>query len=164
MAHVLDQSNHHQVYTDFKFIGKCNHIKLPSQYWWDNTSLHVNWDTIGYRENTKRHHFYTDLLVGQDCQLPLCSPLPIFFIQWPVCSLAQPRNNNSCHTSHNTIYYFLAVQWTTRRPIPFKINCLLDDKCHPLFTWPHVSNLGHLRLQQRYRSTYSLYWLLRRIG
>ena len=40
--HVLDQSNHHQVYTDFKFIGKCNYIKLPSQYLWDNASLQKN--------------------------------------------------------------------------------------------------------------------------
>ena len=39
MAHVSSHSNHHQVYTDFIFIGKCNHIKLPSQYLWDNTSL-----------------------------------------------------------------------------------------------------------------------------
>ena len=33
------RSNHHQVYTDLKVIGKCNDIKLPSQYLWDNTSL-----------------------------------------------------------------------------------------------------------------------------
>jgi len=39
MAHVLDHSNHHQVYTDFKCTGKRNYIKLPSQYLWDNTSL-----------------------------------------------------------------------------------------------------------------------------
>jgi len=39
MAHVSDHSNHHQVYTDFTFTGKCNYIKLPSQYLWDNTSL-----------------------------------------------------------------------------------------------------------------------------
>jgi len=39
MAHVSDHSNHHQVYTDFKFTGKCNYIKLPSQYSWNNTSL-----------------------------------------------------------------------------------------------------------------------------
>ena len=38
MAHVLDHSNHHQVYTDFRFTGKRNYIKLPSQYLWDNTS------------------------------------------------------------------------------------------------------------------------------
>ena len=42
MAHVLDHSNHHQVYTDFKFIGKCNYIKLPPQDLWDNTSLQNN--------------------------------------------------------------------------------------------------------------------------
>jgi len=42
MAHVLDHSNHHQVYTNFKFIGKCNYIKLPTQYLWDNTSLQNN--------------------------------------------------------------------------------------------------------------------------
>jgi len=42
MAHVLDHSNHHQVYTDFRFIGKCNYIKLPPQYLWDNTSLQNN--------------------------------------------------------------------------------------------------------------------------
>ena len=39
MTHVSDHSNHHQVYTDFKCTGKCNYIKLPSQYLWDNTSL-----------------------------------------------------------------------------------------------------------------------------
>ena len=39
MAHVSDHSNHHQVYTNFTFTGKCNYIKLPSQYLWDNTSL-----------------------------------------------------------------------------------------------------------------------------
>ena len=39
MAHVSDHSNHHQAYTDFKCTGKCNYIKLPSQYLWDNTSL-----------------------------------------------------------------------------------------------------------------------------
>jgi len=38
MAHVLDNSIHH-VYTDLKFIGKCDYIKLPSQYLWDTTSL-----------------------------------------------------------------------------------------------------------------------------
>ena len=38
MAHVSDYSNNHQVYTDFRFTGKCNCIKLPSQYLWDNTS------------------------------------------------------------------------------------------------------------------------------
>ena len=35
MAHVSSHSNHHQVYTDFTFIGKCNHIKLPSQYYYN---------------------------------------------------------------------------------------------------------------------------------
>ena len=30
---------HHQVYTDLKFIGKCDYIKLPSHYLWDTTSL-----------------------------------------------------------------------------------------------------------------------------
>ena len=40
MTHVSDHSNHHQVYTDLKCTGKCNYIKLPSQYLWDNTSLH----------------------------------------------------------------------------------------------------------------------------
>jgi len=39
MAHVSSHSNHHQVYIYFIFIGKCNYIKLPSQYLWDNTSL-----------------------------------------------------------------------------------------------------------------------------
>jgi len=39
MAHVSDHSKHHQVYTDFKYTGKCNYIKVPSQYLWDNTSL-----------------------------------------------------------------------------------------------------------------------------
>jgi len=39
MAHVSYHSKHHQVYTDFKYTGKCNYIKLPSQYLWDNTSL-----------------------------------------------------------------------------------------------------------------------------
>jgi hypothetical protein len=39
MAHVSDHSKHHQVYMDFKFTGKCNYIKLPSQYLWNNTSL-----------------------------------------------------------------------------------------------------------------------------
>ena len=38
MAHVSDYSNNHQVHTDFRFTGKCNYIKLPSQYLWDNTS------------------------------------------------------------------------------------------------------------------------------
>ena len=42
MAHVSDHSNHHQVYTDFKFTGKCNYIKLPTQYLWNNTSLQKN--------------------------------------------------------------------------------------------------------------------------
>ena len=42
MAHVSSHSNHHQVYTDFIFIGKCNHIKLPAQYLWDNTRLQKN--------------------------------------------------------------------------------------------------------------------------
>jgi len=42
MTHVLNHSNHHQVYTNFKFIGKCNYIKLPPQYLWDNTSLPNN--------------------------------------------------------------------------------------------------------------------------
>jgi hypothetical protein len=42
MAHVSDHSKHHQVYTDFKYTGKCNYIKLPSQYLWDNTSLQKN--------------------------------------------------------------------------------------------------------------------------
>jgi len=35
MAHVSSHSNHHQVYTDFIFIGTCNHIKLPSQYYYN---------------------------------------------------------------------------------------------------------------------------------
>jgi len=39
MAHVSAHSNHHQVYTDFTFIGKCSYIKFPSQYLWDNTRL-----------------------------------------------------------------------------------------------------------------------------
>jgi len=42
MAHVSHHSNHHQVYTDLKFTGKCNYIKLPSQNLWDNTSLQKN--------------------------------------------------------------------------------------------------------------------------
>ena len=37
--HVSDHSIHHQVYTDLKFIGKCQYIELPSQYLWDTTSL-----------------------------------------------------------------------------------------------------------------------------
>ena len=103
------------------------------------------------------------LLVGQDCQLPLCSPLPVCFIHWPICALAPSRSSNSCDTFHNIIYYFLVVQRTTRWPNPSKMNCLLDGNCH-LFNWPHVSNLCLLRLQQRYRSTNSLYQLLGRIG
>ena len=42
MAHVSDHSNHHQVYRDFKFTGKCNYLKLPSQYLSDNTCLQKN--------------------------------------------------------------------------------------------------------------------------
>ena len=38
MAHVSAHSNRQQVYTDFRFTGKCSYIKLPSQYLWDNTS------------------------------------------------------------------------------------------------------------------------------
>ena len=61
---------------------------------------------------------------------------------------------------YDTLYYILAVQLTTRRPKPSKLNCLLDGNCHLLFNRPNVNNLCHLRLQQRYRSTYSLYQLL----
>jgi len=42
MANVSDHSKHHEVYRDFKFTGKCNYIKLPSQYLSDNTSLQKN--------------------------------------------------------------------------------------------------------------------------
>ena len=108
---------------------------------------------IAYREKTKRHYFSTDLLVGQDFHLHLCSPLPTCFIHWPVCSLEPLWISNSCGISHDTIYYFLAVWHTTRRPNPSKINCLLDGNCHLLFNWSHVSNLWHLRHKQRHRST-----------
>ena len=46
---------------------------------------------------------------------------------------------------YDTLYYILAVQRTTRRPKPSKLNCLLDGNCSLLFNWPHVNNLCHLR-------------------
>ena len=39
MAHVSAHSKHHQVYTDFKYTGICNYIKLSSEYLRDNTRL-----------------------------------------------------------------------------------------------------------------------------
>jgi len=90
--------------------------------------------------------------------------MPTSFTHWPVCSLHHHGKAILVISLTKPSTNFLAVQWTTRRPGLFKINCLLDDNCHRLFNWPHVSNLCHLRLQQRYRSTYSLYQLLGRTG
>jgi len=42
---------------------------------------------IAYREKTKRHYFSTDLLVGQDFHLPLCSTLPTYFTHWPCTTM-----------------------------------------------------------------------------
>ena len=50
MAHVSAHSNRHQVYADFRFTGKCNYIKLPSQYLWDNTS------SLPITDHTSSHH------------------------------------------------------------------------------------------------------------
>jgi len=46
MAQVSDHSIHH-VYTDLKFIGKCDYIELPSQYLWDTTSLQKKFSSSG---------------------------------------------------------------------------------------------------------------------
>jgi hypothetical protein len=42
MAQVSDHSIHYQVYTDFKFIGICDYINLPSHYLWNTTQIQKN--------------------------------------------------------------------------------------------------------------------------
>lgn len=109
-----------------------------------------------------RHYFYTDLLVWQNFHLPLGSPLPTCFTHWLVCLFEPLWISKSCCTSHDTIYYFLAVWRTTRKSNTFKINSLLDGNSHLLLNWPHMSNFYHFRHKQKYRSTCSLYQLLGR--
>ena len=88
-------------------IHKINYILIHAQK--VITYLHIQFLMTPLVIGKNRHYLSTDLLVGQDCQLPLYSPLPVCFIQSPVFSLAPPWNSNSCDTSHSTIYCFLSA-------------------------------------------------------
>ena len=83
---------------------------------------------------TNRHYFQTDSRVRQNVQVPLCSPLPACFHQWPVSSLAPPRNRYSSNTQCSTFHYLVVVK-RTRRLNPSKINSALDGSFNFVFNW-----------------------------
>jgi hypothetical protein len=79
----------------------------------------------------------------------LFCPFLAFVDYRPVCSPVPRGNTNSCNTSHNSIYHFLAMQRTTIRAYPSKISGILQGNFYLILTDPMMGIIFHHTFQQR---------------
>jgi hypothetical protein len=116
-----------------------------------------------YKEKKNKKRYISDWLMCQNFHLPLCTPSARLLHSSQMFSLTSPRNRHSHNISHSSINYFLVVKWTACGANPFKVISVLSGSCNTLLHWIQMSHPCHYSLQQSFRSTNSLYRLLRTV-